>query len=88
MLSHDEDRHLRAIEQRLEADDPALAQMLRSHEPPPRAHQSRAARIAVDIVGGLTFALGALAAVGFLIVFGTILIATGVGMHVAARGQQ
>ena len=86
MLSHDEDRHLRAIEQWLEVDDPALAKMLRTHEPPPRAHRGKPARIAVNVTGGLVFAIGALTAVGALIVLGTMLIAAGVCMHVAARG--
>jgi hypothetical protein len=85
MLSHDEDRHLRAIEQWFEIDDPALARMLRTHQPPPQPHQRKAARIAVDLTGGLMFVLGALAAVGVLVVLGTLLISVGVGLHLAAR---
>lgn len=86
MLSHHEDRRLREIEQRFEADDPALARMFRSHESPAKAHQRTAARIAVDLTGGITFTIGALAAVGVLIVLGMILIGTGVWLHLAARG--
>jgi hypothetical protein len=85
MLSHDEDRHLRAIEQWFETDDPALARMLRTHQPPPQLHQRKAARVAVDLAGGLAFVLGVLAAVGILVVFGTLLISIGVGLHLAAR---
>ncbi|OLF18746.1 DUF3040 domain-containing protein [Actinophytocola xanthii] len=87
MLSHDEDRHLRAIEQWFETDDPALARMLRTHQPPPQLHQRRAARVAVDVVGGLMFVIGALAAAGVLVVLGTLLISVGVGLHLAARGS-
>lgn len=85
MLSHDEDRHLRAIEQWFETDDPALTKMLRTHEPPEQVHQRKAARIAVDLAGGLTFTFGALVSVGILVVLGTLLISVGVCLHLAAR---
>lgn len=90
MLSHDEDRHLRAIEQWLETDDPALARMFRTHEPPvpDQLHQRRAARIAVDLAGGLTFVMGALLGAGVLVVLGTLLISVGVCLHLAARKPQ
>jgi len=85
MLSHDEHRHLRAIEQWFETDDPALARMFRDHDPPPRAHERRATRLAVDIVGGLVFTLGALTATGALILLGAVLLAAGVSLHLVAR---
>jgi hypothetical protein len=85
MLSHDEDRHLRAIEQWLETDDPALARMFRTHEPPTQPHQRKAARIAVDVAGGLTFVMGALLGAGVLVVLGTLLISVAVCLHLAAR---
>ena len=85
MLSHHEDRSLRAIEQWFESDDPALARMFRTHEEPAKFHQHQAARIAVDLAGGITFAIGALATVGVLVVLGTLLISVGVCLHLAAR---
>ncbi|OLF08353.1 hypothetical protein BLA60_23275 [Actinophytocola xinjiangensis] len=85
MLSHDEHRHLRAIEQWFETDDPVLARMLRDHEPAPRPYQRLATRLAVDIVGGLVFVAGALTATGALILLGAILISVGVALHIVAR---
>lgn len=85
MLSHDEHRHLRSIEQWLETDDPALARMFRDHESPVSPHERRAVRLAVDAAGALIFTLGALTATGFLILLGVILIAGGVSMHIAAK---
>jgi len=85
MLSHHEDRSLRAIEQWFETDDPALARMFRTHEQPAKLHQRKAARVAVDLAGGITFAIGALAMVGVLVVLGTLLICVGVCLHLAAR---
>lgn len=85
MLSHDEDRHLQAIEQWFESDDPALARMLRTYEPPVRPHQRRSTRLAVDVTGGLFFALGALLSVGVMVALGTLLICVGVCLHLAAR---
>jgi Protein of unknown function (DUF3040) len=85
MLSHDEHRHLRSIELWLEADDPALARMFRTHEPPPLPHQRKGVRIAVDVVAAVTFILGALTGTGVLIFFGALMISTGVCMHLAAR---
>lgn len=88
MLSHDEHRHLRAIEQWLETDDPALARMFRAHEPPPRLHERRVVRLAVDVLGCLLFTLGALTATGILILFGAMLIAAGVSLHLSAHTDQ
>ncbi|MCT2584863.1 DUF3040 domain-containing protein [Actinophytocola gossypii] len=85
MLSHHEDRSLRAIEQWFESDDPALARMFRTHEEPAKLHQHRVARIAVGLAGGITFAIGALATVGVLVVLGTLLISVGVCLHLVAR---
>lgn len=85
MLSHDEHRDLRAIEQWLEADDPALARMFRTHETPPLPHERKGIRMAVDVAAGLTFVLGALTGTGVLILFGALMIAAGVCMHLAAR---
>jgi hypothetical protein len=85
MLSHDEHHHLKAIEQRLEADDPALARMFRTHEAPPRPHQRKSVRIAVDVIAAVVFTLGALTATGVLILFGAMMIAAGVSMHLVAR---
>lgn len=87
MLSHDEHRHLRAIEQWFETDDPALAKMLRSHEPPPRPYERRSVRLAVDMLGGVLFVVGALTATGAFILFGAILIAAGVSLHLSKRSE-
>jgi Protein of unknown function (DUF3040) len=85
MLSHGEDRRLRAIEQWFEIDDPALARMFRAHEPPKRFHQRKAGRVTVDVIGAVTFLFGALVGAGVLIVLGTLLISVGVCLHLAAR---
>jgi hypothetical protein len=85
MLSHDEDRHLRAIEQWFEESDPAFTRMLRDYEPPERRRQRSAGRIAVDITGGLLFLIGAVAATAILMVFGVLVLAVGACLHLAAR---
>jgi DUF3040 family protein len=86
MLSHDEDRELRAIEQWFEQSDPHLSRMLREHESPARKRQRRAGRIAVDLTGGLLLAFGLVAATVVLVVLGVLVLAAGVCLHLAARG--
>jgi hypothetical protein len=85
MLSHDEDRQLRAIEQWFEESDPRLTRMLRDHEAPERRKQRSAARFAVDLTGGLLFLIGAIAATTVLMVFGIIVLVGGACLHLAAR---
>ena len=85
MLSHDEDRQLRAIEQWFEESDPRLTQMLRAHEAPERRKQRSAARFAVDLTGGLLFLIGVIAAVAVLMVFGVVVLTAGACLHLAAR---
>jgi hypothetical protein len=85
MLSHDEDRHLKAIEQWFEESDPAFTRMLRNYEPPERHRQRTAGRVAVDITGGLLFLIGAVAASAILMVFGVLVLAVGACLHLAAR---
>jgi predicted metal-dependent hydrolase len=85
MLSHDEDRHLRAIERWFEESDPQLTKMLREHEAPERRRQRSALRFAVDLTGGLLFLVGAIAAVAVLMVFGIIVLVGGACLHLAAR---
>jgi Protein of unknown function (DUF3040) len=88
MLSHHEDRQLRAIEQWFEESDPALTRMLRDYEVPRRSQVL--GRIAVDVIGGLLFLLGAVLVAPVLLVFGLLLITGGVCLHLAAgaRHQQ
>lgn len=86
MLSYDEDRHLRAIEQWFEESDPEFTRMLRNHEAPERRRQRKAARVAVYLTGGLLFVLGAVAATAVMMVFGILLLAGGACLHMAARG--
>ncbi|MPZ85802.1 MAG: DUF3040 domain-containing protein [Actinophytocola sp.] len=86
MLSHDEDRQLRAIEQWFEESDPVFTRMLRNAEPPKPTHQRLAARIAVDVTGGVLFTIGALTATAGLLVIGLLAITIGACLHVAARG--
>jgi hypothetical protein len=87
MLSHHEDRQLRAIEQWFEESDPALTRMLRNYEAPPPASPFRlVARIAVDVLGSLLFLLGAILAAPILVVIGFLLVVVGVCLHLAARG--
>jgi hypothetical protein len=85
MLSHDEDRHLRQIERWFEESDPAFTRMLRDHEPPGRRRQRSAARIGVDLTGGLMFLVGAVAASAILMVFGILVLGVGACMHLSAR---
>lgn len=85
MLSHDEDHELRAIEQWFEESDPRLTQMLRAHEAPEHARQRQAARVAVDLTGGLLLVLGLVTATAVLMVFGILVVAAGACLHVAAR---
>lgn len=85
MLSHHEDRQLRAIEQWFEESDPAFTRMLSDHEPPEATRRRRAARFGVDVTGGVLFLLGALAASPFLVVIGFLLVTTGACLRLAAR---
>jgi predicted metal-dependent hydrolase len=85
MLSHHEDRQLRAIEQWFEESDPHLSRMLRDHEAPERNRHAKAARVALDVTGGMMFVLGALAATAVLMVFGVLVLAAGACLHMAAR---
>jgi predicted metal-dependent hydrolase len=85
MLSHDEDRQLRAIEQWFEESDPGLTRMLRDHEAPERRRHRSAARVAVDLTGGLMFLIGAVAAATALMVFGIVVLVGGACLHLAAR---
>jgi Protein of unknown function (DUF3040) len=82
MLSHEEDRQLRAIEQRFEESDPALTRMLRGYEVPSRDRFARL--IAVDVLGGLLFLFGALFLSPVLLVFGMLFIGGGVCLHLTA----
>ena len=84
MLSHHEDRQLRAIERWFEESDPALTRMMRAYEVPKRLQ--RVARIAVDTTGALLFLLGALLVEPVLLVFGLLFIVGGVCLHLAAGG--
>jgi hypothetical protein len=86
MLSHDEDRQLRAIEQWFEESDPRLTKMLRDHEPPERGRQRRAGRVAVDMTGGLLLLFGLVAATVAVMVLGILVLAAGACLHLAARG--
>jgi hypothetical protein len=85
MLSHDEDRHLRAIEQWFEESDPELSRMLRNHEAPENQRWQSIGRIAVDVTGGLMFLIGAVAATAVLMVFGVLVLTLGACLHLAAH---
>lgn len=88
MLSHHEDRQLRAIEQWFEESDPALTRMLRNYEAPERSRMRLAARLAIDVVGVTLFLLGAFLAVPVLVVIGFLLVVIGVCLHLAAGGRR
>lgn len=88
MLSHHEDRELRAIEQWFEQSDPALTRMLRNYEAPQRTRLRLAARIAVDVLGAVLFVLGAMLNQPILVVIAFILIVVGVCLHLAAGGRR
>jgi len=85
MLSHDEDRQLRAIEQWFEESDPRLTKMLRDHEPPERRRQRKAGRVAVDLTGSLLLLFGLVAATVAVMVLGILVLAAGACLHLAAR---
>jgi len=85
MLSHDEDRQLRAIEQWFEESDPRLSRMLREHEAPERRQQRRAGRIAVDLTGALLLVFGVIAATVAVMVLGILVLAVGACLHLASR---
>ena len=88
MLSHHEDRELRAIEQWFEESDPAFTRMLRNYEAPPRFHQRLILRIVVDVLGAVLFVLGAMLDVPLLVVLAFGLIVAGVCLHLAAGGRR
>jgi Flp pilus assembly protein TadB len=88
MLSHHEDRELRAIEQWFEESDPALTRMLRDYEAPRRFHQRLIVRLCVDVLGALLFVLGALLDLPVLVVFAFVVIVAGVCLHLAAGGRR
>lgn len=85
MLSHDEDRQLRAIEQWLEYDDPKLTRMLREHEAPERRRTGRVLRLVIDLIGAFLLVLGSVVASAAAVVFGVLILAVGGCMHLAAR---
>jgi DUF3040 family protein/parallel beta helix pectate lyase-like protein len=84
MLSHHEDRELRAIEEWFELSDPALSRMLRDHQPPKRRWWRLAGRLAADVLGAALFLLGAVLSIPVLVVPGVLLIVVGVCLHLAA----
>ena len=86
MLSHDEDRELRAIERWFEEADPKLTRMLREHEAPRGGRQFRALRLTVDGTGAFLLVLGMIVASAAAVVFGVLILAAGGCMHMAARG--
>jgi uncharacterized membrane protein HdeD (DUF308 family) len=88
MLSHDEDRQLRAIQQWFEESDPQLTRMLREHEAPERRRQRQAGRLAVDLTGGLLLVFGLVTATVAVMVLGILVLAVGVCLHLAARSGQ
>ncbi|HEV7647453.1 MAG TPA: DUF3040 domain-containing protein [Actinophytocola sp.] len=88
MLSHHEDRELRAIEQWFEESDPALTRILRNYEAPARFRLRFVARIAVDVIGVALFMVGAILAFPVLVVIGFLFIVVGVCLHLAAGGQR
>jgi hypothetical protein len=88
MLSHHEDRELKAIEQWFEEFDPALTRMLRDHEMPRRSWLRLAGRIAVDVLGAVLFMVGAVLAFPPGVVVGVLLIVVGVCLHLAAGARR
>lgn len=88
MLSHDEDRQLRAIEQWFEESDPQLTQMLRAHEAPTHRRRRNALRVAIDVMGVLMFLFGLVAAIAAFMVFGVLIIAAGCCWHLADRSAE
>ena len=83
MLSHDEDRHLQEIERWFEESDPAFTRMLREHRPPQHDKLHSAVRVAVDVMGGLLFVVGAVAASAVLMVFGILTLGVGACLHLS-----
>ncbi|HEY7592137.1 MAG TPA: DUF3040 domain-containing protein [Actinophytocola sp.] len=88
MLSHHEDRELRAIEQWFEESDPALTRMLRNYEAPERTHLRLLMRIGIDVLGSVLFLLGAILGQPVLVVVAFLLIVVGVCLHLAAGGRR
>jgi hypothetical protein len=85
MLSHDEDRELRAIERWFEEADPKLTRMLRDHEAPTGGRQYRALRVTVYATGAFLLVFGSIVASAAGVVFGVLLLAAAGCMHIAAR---
>jgi Protein of unknown function (DUF3040) len=85
MLSHDEDRELRAIEQWFEESDPRLSKMLRDHEAPERRRRRKVGRFAVDLTGGVLLLFGIVLATAIVMVLGILVLAAGACLHLAAR---
>lgn len=83
MLSHDEDRQLKAIEQWFEESDPAFTRMLRAHQPPERRRQRKAGLIALDLSGGLIFLIGAVVGTAVLMVFGVLVLGVAACLHLS-----
>ncbi|MGH3756212.1 DUF3040 domain-containing protein [Actinophytocola sp.] len=89
MLSHHEDRELKAIEQWFEESDPVLTRMLRDHDASRHRHlPAAAARVAIDIVGAAMFIAGAVLSQPIIIVIGFLLIVLAVGLHLATGGPR
>lgn len=88
MLSHHEDRELKAIEQWFEEFDPALTRMLREHDMPRRSRRRLAGRVAIDVLGVALFLFGAVLAFPLAVVLGVLLIMVGAALHVAAAARR
>ena len=88
MLSHHEDRELRAIEQWFEESDPALTRMLRNYEAPQLFHQRQIVRLGLDVLGAVLFVLGALLDLPVLVVLAFVAIVGGVCLHLTAGDRR
>jgi Flp pilus assembly protein TadB len=88
MLSHDEDRQLKAIQQWFEQADPQLSRMFREHEAPERRRQRKAGRFAVDLTGGLLLLVGLVAVAIPVLVLGILVLAAGACLHLASRRRR
>lgn len=85
MLSHDEDRSLKAIERYFEESDPAFTRMLRNYEAPEKSRRRTTARVTVYLLGGVLFLTGAAAATAALMVLGILVLTAGVCWHLASH---
>ena len=81
-------RELRRIEQRLTASDPELAAMLRAHGAKSRTASRRWRRFAVDVLGAVFVAVGALTVSFTLVFLGVLALMTGACLHVTCRRQR